>query len=127
MSNTTDNQNQPSNSNSSDTAMLDRLLPTFKSQLDDGWLDLMDRIPQSWYEGCGYVLLAINPDNNSIHSLLYEPVLLSDEEKHRVTDEFAERVSSEGYTPVWSMFSGWQAGWFSLYYTDEFCEQVYFS
>lgn len=122
MSHTETDQKQPTQK-----TMLERLLPVFTRKLDNGSLDLTDAIPADAYKGCGYHVLAIHPDNGSIHAICYgsedgEPTGVVDEESNRVFDKFADACSADGYIPVQCMFSGWKAHWIDLYYVDEYYE-----
>ena len=107
--------------------LLEKVLPAFTRQLDQwGWLDLTDKLPEDAYRGCGLHLLAIHPDNGSIHSVCYGtkdewpwPIGLA-EGGMEIFVEFAEKVAAQGYTPVFCSFSCWQAGDFQLYFDNEY-------
>jgi len=106
-------------------SLLEVLLPSFMRKLDSNdCLDLMDRIPAGAYQGCGEYVMAINPDNGSIHEVCsgaedgcYMGGLTDNCEK--VFDAFAHRSAAEGYIPVTCTFSQWKACYIDLYFVDE--------
>jgi len=106
-------------------SLLEVLLPSFTRKLDDsGCLDLTDRVAAGAFQGCGNYVMAINPDNGSIHEVCsgaedgcYMGGLTDKCEE--VFDAFAHKSASEGYIPVTCMFSHWKACYIDLYFVDE--------
>ena len=106
-------------------SLLEVLLPSFTRKLDDsGCLDLTDRVAAGAFQGCGNYVMAINPDNGSIHEVCsgaedgcYMGGLTDNCEE--VFDAFAHKSASEGYIPVTCMFSHWKACYIDLYFVDE--------
>ena len=105
--------------------LLEALLPSFTRKLDSsGCLDLTDRVASGAFQGCGQYVMAINPDNGSIHEVCtgaedgcYRGGLTDQCEE--VFDAFAHKSSAEGYIPVTCTFSHWKACYIDLYFVDE--------
>lgn len=107
-------------------SLLELLLPSFMRKLDsNGCLDLTDRIPANAYQGCGEYVMAIDPDNGSIHEVCNGTENDEDylgglnEHCEKVFDAFAHKSAAEGYIPVTCTFSQWKACYIDLYFVDE--------
>ena len=121
--------NEQENMHTPEPSLLEALLPSFMHKLDsNGCLDLTDRIPANAYQGCGIYVLAIDPENGSIHNVCDgtengSPYIGGLTEKsEKLFFKFAWAIAKEGYVPVICMFSQWTASGFSLCLGAEFYE-----
>jgi hypothetical protein len=113
-----------------ETSLLEVLLPSFMRKLDsNGSLDLTDRVAAGAFQGCGNYVMAINPDNGSIHEVCtgaedgcYMGGLTDNCAK--VFDAFAHKSASEGLIPITCTFSQWKACYIDLYFVDEAYEAL---